>query len=168
MNIRTGKFHELGRDYETGTNAALLAAIAQSAEELASGKGWPDGVHDLLAALGRVTGVSRVCLRRGDSLARFGGDEFAVLLPGTQAEAARDIAERIRRRVETDILDTGEARIACTVSIGCATHPGGLATPAQLIERADTALYEAKQRGRNRLVQDGGPSCAGWGGCLVC
>ncbi|RWU02847.1 diguanylate cyclase [Pseudodesulfovibrio sp. S3] len=60
MPMQTGKFDNLGVSYEEGSNAALLSAIARSAEELTSGKGWPDGVNDLLAALGRVTGVSRV------------------------------------------------------------------------------------------------------------
>lgn len=60
MSIEKGDFNELGMSYETGSNAALLSAIARSAEELTSGKGWPDGVNDLLAALGRVTDVSRV------------------------------------------------------------------------------------------------------------
>ncbi|NDV23240.1 diguanylate cyclase [Desulfovibrio sp. JC022] len=60
MGINTGNFKNLGNSYEEGSNAALLSAIARSAEELTSGKGWPDGVNDLLAALGRATGVSRV------------------------------------------------------------------------------------------------------------
>ena len=60
MPMKTGTFDGLGISYEEGSNAALLSAIARSAEELTSGKGWPEGVNDLLAALGRVTGVSRV------------------------------------------------------------------------------------------------------------
>lgn len=60
MGINTGNFHTLGNSYEEGSNAALLSAIARSAEELTSGKGWPDGVNDLLEVLGKVTGVSRV------------------------------------------------------------------------------------------------------------
>ncbi|ACS78610.1 diguanylate cyclase with PAS/PAC and GAF sensors [Maridesulfovibrio salexigens DSM 2638] len=60
MGIKTGNFKNLGNSYEEGSNAALLSAIARSAEELTSGKGWPDGVNDLLAALGQATGVSRV------------------------------------------------------------------------------------------------------------
>jgi diguanylate cyclase (GGDEF)-like protein len=60
MAIRTGKFDTLGSSYEAGSYAGLLAAIARSAEDLTSGKGWPEGVNDLLAALGRATGVSRV------------------------------------------------------------------------------------------------------------
>lgn len=60
MGINTGNFKNLGSSYEEGSNAAVLSAIARSAEELTSGKGWPDGVNDLLAALGQATGVSRV------------------------------------------------------------------------------------------------------------
>ncbi|WP_419786803.1 diguanylate cyclase [Pseudodesulfovibrio sp.] len=60
MSITTGKFDGLGVSYEDGTNAKLLATIARGAEALTSGKGWPDGVDDLLESLGRITGVSRV------------------------------------------------------------------------------------------------------------
>lgn len=60
MAIETGNYNDLGISYENGTNAGLLSAIARSAEELTSGKGWPDGVNDLLESLGVVTGVSRV------------------------------------------------------------------------------------------------------------
>ena len=60
MPITTGQFSNLGISYEDGTNAKLLAAIARSAEELTSGKGWPGAVDGLLEALGKVTGVSRV------------------------------------------------------------------------------------------------------------
>ncbi len=60
MGINTGNFKNLGNSYEKGSKAAVLSAIARSAEELTSGKGWPDGVNDLLAALGQATGVSRV------------------------------------------------------------------------------------------------------------
>jgi len=57
MGIDTGHFHSLVNSYEEGSSAALLSAIARSAEELTSGS-WPDGVNDLLAALSRATGVS--------------------------------------------------------------------------------------------------------------
>ncbi len=68
MVVETGKFDSLGASYETGSNAGLLLAIARSAEDLTSGKGWPDGVHDLLESLGRVTGVSRVWIFQTISL----------------------------------------------------------------------------------------------------
>lgn len=59
MGIETGNFEALGGACENRTDAALLSVIARCAEVLASGKGWPEGVNDLLAALGKVTGVSR-------------------------------------------------------------------------------------------------------------
>lgn len=58
--MQTGRCDSLGGAYEEGTKASLLSAIARNAEELTSGKGWPDGVNDLLETLGRATGVSRV------------------------------------------------------------------------------------------------------------
>lgn len=60
MGLETGKCDVLGVDYEVGTHAGILSAIARSAEELASGLGWPGGVNSLLESLGRATGVSRV------------------------------------------------------------------------------------------------------------
>ncbi len=59
-SIKTGGFDNVGREYALGSNPALLSSIARGAEELTSGKGWPDGVNDLLADLGIITGVSRV------------------------------------------------------------------------------------------------------------
>lgn len=68
MAIQTGTYDNLGNSYEEGSNAALLSAIGRSAEHLTSGKGWPDGVNDLLAALGKATGVSRVWIFQTISL----------------------------------------------------------------------------------------------------
>ncbi len=59
-SIKTGGFNDVGREYALGSNPALLSSIARGAEELTSGKGWPEGVNDLLADLGMITGVSRV------------------------------------------------------------------------------------------------------------
>ena len=68
MPIQTGRFDTLGLAYDVGSSAGLFAAIARSAEELTSGKGWPEGVNDLLAAMGRATGVSRVWIFQTVSL----------------------------------------------------------------------------------------------------
>ena len=59
-SIKTGGCNNVGREYALGSNPALLSSIARGAEELTSGKGWPEGVNDLLADLGNITGVSRV------------------------------------------------------------------------------------------------------------
>ncbi len=97
--------------------------------------------------LRRLGEVVRRALRRTDIAARFGGDEFVVLLPYTDVPGAREAAERIRRRVRT--LE-GPARF--TVSVGVATVAGADALIENLLTRADRALYRAKEEGRDRVA----------------
>ncbi len=92
-------------------------------------------------------------LRPGDTLARWGGEEFVVLLPATALGEAAQIGERIRRRVEADPLVTSGVAVAITVSLGLSGHTRAtIESPEQLIEQADAALYRAKAAGRNRLI----------------
>ena len=91
-------------------------------------------------------------LRPEDSLARLGGEEFGVLLPGCEGEAAREVAERIRRRIgEAPVLIEGE-HYPISVSIGVVASLAGEGTPELLMEAADRHLYAAKAQGRNRVV----------------
>ncbi|TIH15785.1 diguanylate cyclase [Marinifilum sp. JC120] len=90
-------------------------------------------------------------LRRNDLLARIGGDEFALLLPETDQETAIAIGERLIRAIESTPFKYEASTHYMTISIGLASSEEKLTTPAQLIEIADAALYEAKQSGRNRL-----------------
>lgn len=95
------------------------------------------------------------CARSGDLPARFGGEEFAMILPSTSSEGARLIAEKVRRSVEAlDIAHTGAAIGNClTVSIGAAVlWPKEGQPSARLVEVADAGLYEAKRYGRNRVA----------------
>lgn len=92
-----------------------------------------------------VRGVDIVC--------RYGGEEFVVLLPHTDGETARIIAERIRTGIENRPMKAGEGNaINITISVGVATSGKNLDSPQKLLKNADTALYEAKQAGRNRVV----------------
>jgi diguanylate cyclase (GGDEF)-like protein len=106
------------------------------------------------AFLARVGQVIRDNVRRaGDLAARYGGEEFAVVLPGTAAAGALEIAEHIRRAVEaTPTADLIEGGHPLSVSIGVAAAValagGGSAT---LVRSADSALYQAKRNGRNRV-----------------
>jgi diguanylate cyclase (GGDEF)-like protein len=94
-------------------------------------------------------------LRSGDVLGRYGGEEFAMLLPGiTQQNAATILAERIRRRVAEDPIETDAGAVKVTVSVGVAAMDEETRHPEDLFKRADAALYEAKQAGRNRVVED--------------
>jgi diguanylate cyclase (GGDEF)-like protein len=88
--------------------------------------------------------------RAGDIVARYGGDEFAVLLPDTDVNGATALAERIRETIEARALPAPNAQGAITVSIGVATMTGSEdGEPSALVRAADGALYHAKRDGRN-------------------
>jgi diguanylate cyclase (GGDEF)-like protein len=85
-------------------------------------------------------------------LARFGGDEFIALLPETEAKGAREMAERIRRAIEGAIMDVRGGEIHTTVSVGVASYPSDGGSLDVIIDKADKAMYRAKQQGRNKVV----------------
>lgn len=96
------------------------------------------------------------CLpRTTDICARFGGEEFSLILPGTDVEGARLVMERIRQRIESTPLKLADINLSMTVSIGSVSrvvknYETNL--PTQLFKEADKALYRAKETGRNRCV----------------
>jgi len=95
----------------------------------------------------------RGILRTADVIARWGGEEFALLLPHTNLTGAQAVAERCRRALEEVTIVADGETIGVTVSLGVASLPGdGLDTPDALMRSADEALYEAKSCGRNRVV----------------
>ena len=98
-------------------------------------------------ALKLVGHVIRETLRGADVAARFGGEEFAILLPQTTGEEAAAIAERIRSNIEH--ADFPHRRV--TASIGVASCSAELCVSADLVAAADKALYESKRLGRNRV-----------------
>ena len=93
------------------------------------------------------------CLRPSDIIGRYGGEEFCVILPNTDLTGAQEIAERMRRRVETEsgtkIRTTSQLSI--TSSFGVATIGPAMIDPLELLDMADKALYEAKEGGRNQV-----------------
>ena len=94
------------------------------------------------------------CVKGRDTVARYGGEEFAVLLPATRLEHAMIVAEQIRQAVANRKLiekATGQSYGQITLSIGAAEFARGEAI-AELVERSDQALYQAKRSGRNRVV----------------
>lgn len=90
----------------------------------------------------------RGAVREGDSIFRFGGEEFAVLLPRTDFEQAREVAERIRRAMAGLRVPCGKDTVRVTTSAGVATRRQG-ERPNEWVARADDALYRAKAAGRN-------------------
>jgi len=96
----------------------------------------------------------RATVRGADLACRYGGEEFVVVMPDTDAATAGLIAERLRGLIEDQpfvIRSTGLA-ITITASLGIACNEAGAQTPEQLLKQADRALYEAKNSGRNRVV----------------
>ncbi len=106
------------------------------------------------AALRQVARTMSSALRQGDFAGRYGGEEFALLLPGVNKESGLEIADRIRRAVANQQCPKG----SLTVSMGIAEFPADGDTPSEIIERADRALYHAKITGRNRVFVWGSSS----------
>jgi len=90
--------------------------------------------------------------RKADLVARYGGEEFLLILPRTDLAAAGVFAERLRERIAGRPFGTPAGELSIQVSIGVAAYPDQAADSDSLIRAADTALYSAKQQGRNRVV----------------
>ena len=91
-------------------------------------------------------------IRQYDSIGRYGGEEFLVLLPGCDEQSTFGQAERLRAQLAKEVIAVGDARIRLTGSFGCTSAlPGRQITPEALIRKADEALYLAKKLGRNRV-----------------
>lgn len=114
-------------------------------------------------ALAAVAQALRDTVRPRDLVGRFGGEEFAVLLPEIEADPADRTAERLREQVEKVRCPVGEGRspIAVTVSVGLALLGPEREDLTSLLTAADSALYEAKATGRNRVVRATGGAGSG-------
>jgi two-component system, cell cycle response regulator len=115
-------------------------------------------VNDLLghmagdAVLVEITKLIASSLRPYDSAGRYGGEEFIIVLPGCNAQDAKNIAERLRSLIAASSLSTSEGPINCTMSFGVAVSDAtAIADLDSLIRKADEALYQAKNHGRNRV-----------------
>jgi len=100
-----------------------------------------------------LTGVSRVyreSIRRQDAVARWGGEEFLILLPETSLEGARVVAEKIRITLEEMTFPAGDLDVSVTMTLGVTVFDGD--SVGETLRRADAALYEGKRAGRNRVI----------------
>ncbi len=103
---------------------------------------------EVLVALGRC--LNEVIMRKSDFVARFGGEEFAVLLDASNLQGGLAVAERLRQAIEAMDINTAKGVLKVTASLGVAASNYGEAA-RELFQRADGALYVAKRNGRNRV-----------------
>lgn len=134
---------ELGDEVSRAQPFALLMLDLDAFKAYNDTHGHPAGD----ALLVRIADAMRGTLREGDRIYRYGGDEFAVILPGAGATAAREIADRVRGAVAALTATEGPP---VTASVGIATHPGDGITKDEIVSAADRALYLAKPLSRSR------------------
>jgi diguanylate cyclase (GGDEF)-like protein len=143
--MRTMFEREVTRTSHTKRSLCLMMIDVDNFKAFNDRYGHISGDRVLVA----VADALREYLRPTDLVARFGGDEFAVLLPDLQINQARQTAERIRQQVAA--LSPPSLSTAITVSIGIANRSGS-DDVATLVQRADAAMYDAKEAGRNRVA----------------
>ncbi|UTI64756.1 diguanylate cyclase [Paraconexibacter antarcticus] len=143
---------EVERSRRFGQPVGLVMLDIDNFKKVNDTYGHPAG--DLV--LREVARVVREASREIDEPARYGGEEMAVILPGTDVEGAFQLAERIREDIaelRLPIRTAEDEPLRVTASFGVATHPHSAADPRSLIAGADAALYEAKHSGKNRTVR---------------
>jgi two-component system cell cycle response regulator len=134
---------------ETNRNLSLVIMDMDHFKQVNDTYGHPVGDEVLVTLAGIIVGS----IRSADLAARYGGEEFVILMPETDAARAYEGAERLRKQVESTPFKVSHpvGEIYKTVSIGHATiQPDD--TPEKLLQRADHALYEAKNSGRNKVL----------------
>jgi diguanylate cyclase (GGDEF)-like protein len=141
---------ELNRAMRHGSPMSLLMLDLDHFKRINDTFGHSAG-DQVLQEIGRLL---RDSCRVYDVPGRYGGEEFCIVLPETKTGNTTAVAERIRQRLASSEVLCGDRSIAVTASIGIAgmdTADGSVLSPAELIDRADRALYAAKNRGRNRV-----------------
>ena len=96
--------------------------------------------------------VIKSAIRQSDSAGRYGGEEFGIILPETNAEGALTICERIRNAIANSVVKANSVEIACTISVGIAPLNETPENYMQWLQMADKALYSAKENGRNQTI----------------
>lgn len=139
---------EVKKSKVTGNPLSLVIFDLDHFKHLNDNYGHDAGDYVLkeMAQLLRDNGI-----RSGDTFARYGGEEFVVLLPKTNLKQAFEIAERLRKLVETHEFTYDGKRLPVAASIGVADYRQGVNTGTDLFKRADSAVYKSKEGGRNQV-----------------
>lgn len=143
---------ELERGHRSGNETSIILADIDHFKQVNDTYGHVAGD----CVLQEVSGVLHETIRSCDWLGRYGGEEFLIVLPDTRPEEAAILAERLREKVEAHLVQIGAQCLNVTLSIGLdGTQPDALASVESLILNADSALYDAKRHGRNRVERYG-------------
>lgn len=147
INHRT--FHErlaaeLSRNHGSHCTTSLLMIDVDHFKLYNDSYGHPAGD----ALLRRLAVILSDCARSSDIVARYGGEEFAILLPLTEASGAMELAERLRKRIESEKRQLS----GITVSVGVANSDRNRLSAGELVGQADRALYQSKEGGRNKVT----------------
>ena len=138
---------EIGLAHRHETPMSLIVLDIDHFKKINDNHGHVTGDTALKALVGRV----RQCIRGADSLFRFGGEEFTIMLCNTDHNGAKLLANRIRESVEEMVYVSENTTLSMTVSIGVASLKPN-ETADHIFKRADQALYNAKSSGRNRVI----------------
>jgi len=139
---------EFNRFRESGLPFSLIILDIDHFKRINDRLGHPAGDQILIQLARTLENEARVA----DILCRFGGEEFAMILPNTNIQGGKIMAERLRAKVGERIFWTRQEKLRITVSVGVGECPAHAIQAKQLIKVADTALYQAKRSGRNRVL----------------
>ena len=141
---------ELARHARSGRPAVLIVLDVDRFKDINDRYGHPVG-DDVLCGIATVL---RECTRAIDTPARYGGDEFLIVMPEADLAGAEEVARRVRKRLAA-LAFPGAPDLACTVSIGAAEADPGMQNVDAWVRAADSALYRAKAAGRDGFVAAG-------------
>jgi diguanylate cyclase (GGDEF)-like protein len=144
--LRQFLLNEIRRARRYGSSVAALFLDLDDFKQINDEHGHLVGSHVLM----EIAAVILSSIRDTDAVARYGGDEFVIVLPDTGTELAGQVAERIRHRITRHNFTGGRRlQLSLTASFGVAAFPKHASSPQQLIACADTAMYEAKAANKN-------------------
>jgi diguanylate cyclase (GGDEF)-like protein len=153
--LRQFLLNEIRRARRYGSCVTALFLDLDDFKQVNDVHGHLVGSHVLMEMAGVILGS----VRDTDALARYGGDEFVIVLPDTGMELAGTVAERIREKIAQYTFTGGKRlKLSLTGSFGVATFPTHASSPQQLIACADTAMYEAKAASKNCIRFASGPA----------
>ena len=147
-HFRKSLEHELERTRRTGMTTALIMVDLDHFKNINDTWGHESGNQVLQA----VAQLLQDQTRKLDICCRYGGEEFAVILPSTELMLARQVAERCLNALRETVIPLDETDLQVTASIGVAVADNSAKTAESLIENADECMYEAKRGGRNQVV----------------